>query len=43
VLLIGLVTKNGILLVDFANMRRRDGLDRTAAIREAARERFARS
>jgi HAE1 family hydrophobic/amphiphilic exporter-1 len=40
VLLIGLVTKNGILLVDFANMRRRDGLDRTAAIREAARERF---
>jgi HAE1 family hydrophobic/amphiphilic exporter-1 len=40
VLLIGLVTKNGILLVDFANMRRRDGLDRNAAIREAARERF---
>jgi hydrophobic/amphiphilic exporter-1 (mainly G- bacteria), HAE1 family len=40
VLLIGLVTKNGILLVDFANMRRRDGLDRVAAIREAARERF---
>jgi multidrug efflux pump subunit AcrB len=40
VLLIGLVTKNGILLVDFANMRHRDGLDRNAAIREAARERF---
>jgi HAE1 family hydrophobic/amphiphilic exporter-1 len=40
VLLIGLVTKNGILLVDFANMRRRDGLDRLGAIREAARERF---
>jgi HAE1 family hydrophobic/amphiphilic exporter-1 len=40
VLLIGLVTKNGILLVDFANMRRRAGLDRTTAIREAARERF---
>lgn len=40
VLLIGLVTKNGILLVDFANMRRREGLDRAAAIREAARERF---
>jgi multidrug efflux pump subunit AcrB len=38
--LIGLVTKNGILLVDFANMRHRDGLDRNAAIREAARERF---
>jgi len=31
VLLIGLVTKNGILLVDFANMRRRAGLDRIAA------------
>jgi len=40
VLLIGLVTKNGILLVDFANMRRRGGLDRISAIREAARERF---
>ena len=40
VLLIGLVTKNGILLVDFADMRRRHGLDRVAAIREAARERF---
>ncbi len=40
VLLIGLVTKNGILLVDFASMRRRAGLDRVAAIREAARERF---
>jgi HAE1 family hydrophobic/amphiphilic exporter-1 len=40
VLLIGLVTKNGILLVDFANMRRRAGLDRVAAMREATRERF---
>jgi multidrug efflux pump subunit AcrB len=40
VLLIGLVTKNGILLVDFANMRRRAGLDRVGAMREAARERF---
>jgi HAE1 family hydrophobic/amphiphilic exporter-1 len=40
VLLIGLVTKNGILLVDFANMRRRAGLDRVAAMREAAAERF---
>jgi HAE1 family hydrophobic/amphiphilic exporter-1 len=40
VLLIGLVTKNGILLVDFANMRRRSGLDRVTAMREAARERF---
>ncbi len=40
VLLIGLVTKNGILLVDFANRRRNEGLDRIAAIHEAARERF---
>jgi HAE1 family hydrophobic/amphiphilic exporter-1 len=40
VLLIGLVTKNGILLVDFANMRAREGLTRTAAIRAAAAERF---
>ena len=40
VLLIGLVTKNGILLVDFADMRREEGLDRVAAMAEAARERF---
>jgi len=40
VLLIGLVTKNGILLVDFANMRRREGMDRIGAMREAAAERF---
>jgi HAE1 family hydrophobic/amphiphilic exporter-1 len=40
VLLIGLVTKNGILLVDFADARQRDGLGRSDAIREAARERF---
>lgn len=40
VLLIGLVTKNGILLVDFANARQREGLDRVSAIQEAAHERF---
>jgi HAE1 family hydrophobic/amphiphilic exporter-1 len=40
VLLIGLVAKNGILLVDFADARQRDGMDRIAAIKEAARERF---
>jgi HAE1 family hydrophobic/amphiphilic exporter-1 len=40
VLLIGLVTKNGILLADFANQRRREGLDKLAAIKEAAKERF---
>ena len=40
VLLIGLVTKNGILLVDFADLRRLEGLGRVAAMRQAARERF---
>lgn len=40
VLLIGLVSKNGILLVDFANRMQRAGLDGTAAIRESARVRF---
>jgi HAE1 family hydrophobic/amphiphilic exporter-1 len=40
VLLIGLVTKNGILLVDFADMRRAEGHDRLTAMRLAARERF---
>jgi hydrophobic/amphiphilic exporter-1 (mainly G- bacteria), HAE1 family len=40
VLLIGLVTKNGILLVDFANHRRRQGLGRVASMEEAAGERF---
>ena len=40
VLLVGLVSKNGILLVDFANHRIRRGIDRYAAIRESAQERF---
>ena len=40
VLLIGLVTKNGILLVDFANQRRRAGHNRVEAMVQAARERF---
>jgi HAE1 family hydrophobic/amphiphilic exporter-1 len=40
VLLIGLVTKNGILLVDFAAARRREGADPRTAIRLAARQRF---
>src|SRR5665213_1381488 len=45
VLLIGLVTKNGILLVDFANRRRNEGLGRIAAIRPrpSLRRRFAKS
>lgn len=40
VLLIGLVSKNGILLVDFANRLRREGRDEGEAIRETAFERF---
>jgi HAE1 family hydrophobic/amphiphilic exporter-1 len=40
VLLVGLVTKNGILLVDFANRLRHAGLDEIAAVRESAMERF---
>jgi HAE1 family hydrophobic/amphiphilic exporter-1 len=40
VLLVGLVTKNGILLVDFANRLRRADPDAVAAVRESALERF---
>ncbi|MGA3037867.1 MAG: efflux RND transporter permease subunit [Vulcanimicrobiaceae bacterium] len=40
VLLVGLVTKNGILLVDFANRMRHSGMDQIAAVRESAMERF---
>jgi hydrophobic/amphiphilic exporter-1 (mainly G- bacteria), HAE1 family len=40
VLLIGLVSKNGILLVDFASRMRARGVDSVAAIRESARVRF---
>jgi HAE1 family hydrophobic/amphiphilic exporter-1 len=40
ILLMGLVTKNAILLVDFTNVQRRDGKPRTEAIIEAARTRL---
>lgn len=40
VMLIGLVTKNGILVVEFANQRRDDGQDKLAAVLRAASERF---
>ncbi|MGA8532791.1 MAG: efflux RND transporter permease subunit [Candidatus Tumulicola sp.] len=40
ILLVGLVSKNGILLVDFANNRIRRGIDRITAIRQSAHERF---
>jgi HAE1 family hydrophobic/amphiphilic exporter-1 len=36
ILLMGLVTKNSILLVDFANELRSRGLDKISAMREAA-------
>jgi multidrug efflux pump len=40
IMLIGLVTKNGILIVEFANQRKADGLSLAEAIREAAASRF---
>ncbi len=40
VMLIGLVSKNGILLVDFAELKVLAGLSKVAAIKQAARERF---
>ncbi len=40
IMLIGLVTKNGILIVEFANQLREQGVDKATAIREAAAARF---
>jgi len=40
ILLMGLVTKNAILLVDFANVQRRAGMSRREAVIEAARVRL---
>ncbi len=40
ILLIGLVTKNSILLVEYANQLREKGLDTVAAVREAGRIRL---
>lgn len=40
ILLVGIATKNGILLVDYANTLRSQGLNKIAAIRESARTRF---
>lgn len=39
-LLIGIVKKNGIMMVDFALQRMAEGLDRVAAVHEASLERF---
>lgn len=40
IMLIGLVAKNGILLVEFANQRKAHGSDKFEAIKEAATSRF---
>ncbi len=40
IMLMGLVTKNGILLIDFVNQRREEGEDRLQAILEAGRIRL---
>jgi len=40
IMLIGLVTKNGILIVEFANQRKAQGLSRLDAIQDAAAARF---
>jgi HAE1 family hydrophobic/amphiphilic exporter-1/multidrug efflux pump len=40
IMLIGLVTKNGILIVEFANKKREDGHDKMEAILHAAQQRL---
>jgi len=40
IMLIGLVSKNGILIVEFANQRKRAGMNKSDAIRYSAAARF---
>lgn len=40
IMLVGLVTKNGILIVEFANQRQEQGMDKLAAVQGAALARF---
>jgi HAE1 family hydrophobic/amphiphilic exporter-1/multidrug efflux pump len=40
IMLIGLVTKNGILIVEFANQKREKGMSKKEAVLEAAQQRL---
>ncbi len=40
IMLIGLVTKNAILIVEFANQKKEEGMDKISAVKEAAIQRF---
>jgi HAE1 family hydrophobic/amphiphilic exporter-1/multidrug efflux pump len=40
IMLIGLVTKNGILIVEFANQKRKEGIAKQQAVLEAAQQRL---
>ncbi|MCU0411997.1 MAG: efflux RND transporter permease subunit [Bacteroidetes bacterium] len=40
IMLIGLVTKNGILIVEFANQRKENGFETMDAVKDAASQRF---
>jgi len=40
IMLVGLVTKNAILIVEFANQKKEEGLDKTEAVVESAAQRF---
>ena len=40
IMLVGLVAKNGILIVEFANQRQKSGIEKDKAIREASIQRL---